>query len=86
MPPHALDGTGDHDNGERGDGTSGNDLVAGLAGCDGRVGKRLCKERIFAGLSLPTSGETEVKRKLDWTSMSPMSNTDRPKPVGTPVR
>jgi hypothetical protein len=65
MPPHALDVTGDHDKEERGDGRSGNDLGAGIAGCNGRVGKRLCKERIFADLSPPTPGETDVRRKLD---------------------
>jgi hypothetical protein len=79
--------TGDLDEEESREGRSGNDLVTWLAGCDGGIDERLREELcFFANLSPPMSGKTEVTRELGQACPSPLSNTGRPSPVGTPVR
>jgi hypothetical protein len=85
-PPHALDVTGDLDKEKSRVGRSCNDLGAGLTGYDGGIDERPREEGFFASLSPPFSGKAEVTRELDKARPSPLSNTDRPRPVGTPVR
>jgi hypothetical protein len=48
--------------------------------------KRPREDGLFASLSPPIYGNTKVTRELDWANPSPLSNFDRPRPVGTPVR
>jgi hypothetical protein len=83
--PHALEVTGDLDQQDIRDGRSGYDLGAGHTGCDGGIDERPHEEGVFASLSPPFSGKTEVTRELDEVGPSPLSNADRPRPVGTPV-
>jgi hypothetical protein len=77
-PPPALKVAGDLDKEESRDGRSGYDLGAGLTGCDGRIDERPREEGVFGSLS-PT-------REVDYASPSTLSNADRSRPVGTPVR
>jgi hypothetical protein len=57
--------TRDLDTEERRARRSGNDLGAGLKGCDGGVENRLLEEGYFASLSPPIFGKAEVTRGLD---------------------
>jgi hypothetical protein len=85
-PPHALEVTGDLDNRENHDGRSGSDLGIGLTGCDGEIDERPREGGFFFSLSRHIFGMTEVTRKLAYACPSPLSNADRPRSVGTPVR
>jgi hypothetical protein len=64
----------------------GNGLGTGLTGCDGGIDEQPREERLFANMSPPISGKTEDMRELDLAGASPLSNADRPRQVGTPVR
>jgi hypothetical protein len=57
--------TGDLDKEDRRVGRRGNDLGAGLKGCGGGIDERPCGEGVFASLSPPIFGKTEVTRELD---------------------
>jgi hypothetical protein len=50
---------------ERRHGRSDNDLGTGLTGCEGGIDERPREEGLFASLSPPISGKTEVTRELD---------------------
>jgi hypothetical protein len=62
VPPHVLEVTADLDKVERRVGRSGNDLGAGLTGCDGGMDERP-REGFFASVSLLR--KPEVIRELD---------------------
>jgi hypothetical protein len=64
-PPPALEVTGDLDKEDRCVGGCGNDLGAGPTGCGGGIDERPREEGVFAGLSPPIFGKTEVTRELD---------------------
>jgi hypothetical protein len=68
------------------DGRSGNNLWTGLTVCKGGINERSREEGFLASLSSSISGKPEVPRELDKVGPSPLSNADRPRPVGTPVR
>jgi hypothetical protein len=57
--------TRDLDKEDRRVGKRGNDLGAGLTGCDGEIDERPREEGFFASLSPPFFGKTEVTRELD---------------------
>jgi hypothetical protein len=61
-------------------------LERGLRDATGGIDERPREEGVFTSLSLPFSGKTEVLRELDYIGPSTLSNADRPRPVGTPVR
>jgi hypothetical protein len=60
----------------------------GLGLIDAKAG--LTSERVRRGFPASLfprfSGKTEVTRELDKAGPSPISNADRPRPVGNPVR
>jgi hypothetical protein len=64
-PSPALEVRGDLDKEDRRVGRHGNDLGAGLTGCDGGIDKRSREEVFLASLSPPIFGKTEVTRELD---------------------
>jgi hypothetical protein len=57
--------TGDLDKEDRRVGGRGNDLGAGLTGCDGGIDERRREEGFFPSLSPPIFGKTEVTWELD---------------------
>jgi hypothetical protein len=63
-PPPALEVTGDLDEEESRDGRMSYDLGAGPTGFDGGIDERLREEGLFASLSSPFSGNSEVTREL----------------------
>jgi hypothetical protein len=64
-PPPALEVTGDLDKEDHRVGKRGNGLGAGLTGFSGGIDEQSREEVIFASLSPPIFGKTEVTRELD---------------------
>jgi hypothetical protein len=65
VPPLAREVTGDLDKEDRRVGRRGNHPEAGLTGCGGGIDERPREEGLFASLSPPIFGKTEVTRELD---------------------